>query len=137
MWLFEHAVNRTRMEGAEPAVNGLWLWGGGPALASLPPVAGWTAGEDPFFKAFGTRTSAAADASRANPASGVIVIDAEPGIDAWRDAESRWLEPSFADLRSGRISRLDLSAGDRCFSVRGRWNRRPWRRRRPWWEVFP
>jgi len=65
-----------------------------------------------------------------------FVIDAEPGTDAWRDAESRWLERSFADLRAGRIARLDLSAGDRCYSVRGRWNWRPWRRRRPWWEYL-
>ena len=78
----------------------------------------------------------AAGTSRAAPASGVIVIDAEPGTDAWRDAESRWLERSFADLRAGRIARLDLSAGDRCFSVRGRWHWRPWRRRKAWWEFF-
>jgi hypothetical protein len=157
MWLFEHAVNRTRLADAAPAVNGLWLWGGGPALASLPPVEGWTAGEDPFVTAFGTRpelpsaanpvtgaqaVSGAAAAqgvagtSRAVPASGVVVIDAEPGTDAWRDAESRWLGRSFADLRAGRIARLDLSAGDRCYSLRGRWNWRPWRRRRPWWEFF-
>jgi len=155
MWLFEHAVNRTRLADAAPAVNGLWLWGGGPALASLPPVEGWTAGEDPFVTAFGTRLelpNAANTASgahmisgaapevagtaRAVPASGVVVIDAEPGTDAWREAESRWLERSFADLRAGRIARLDLSAGDRCYSVRGRWNWRPWRRRRPWWEFF-
>ena len=128
MWLFEHAVNRTRSAGAAPAVNGLWLWGGGSALASLPPVEGWTAGNDPFFNAFA--------APRAVPASGVIVIDAEPGTDAWRDVESHWLERSVDDLHSGRISRLDLSAGGRCFSVKGRWNWRPWRRRRPWWEYL-
>jgi hypothetical protein len=135
MWLFEHAVNRTRLADAAPAVNGLWLWGGGPALASLPPVEGWTAGADPFVTAFGTRLEFP---SAAHTASGVVVIDAEPGTDAWRDAESRWLERSFADLRAGRIARLDLSAGDRCYSVRGHWNWRPWRwrRRRPWWEFF-
>ena len=133
MWLFEHAVNRTRAAAAAPAVNGLWLWGGGPALASLPPVEGWTAGEDPFVAAFGTRPELP---GAANPASGVIAINAEPGTDAWSDAESRWLERSFADLRAGRIARLDLSGGDRCYSVRGRWNWRPWRRRRPWWEFF-
>jgi hypothetical protein len=128
MWLFEHAVNRTRSASAAAAVNGLWLWGGGSALASLPPVEGWTAGNDPFFNAFAV--------SRAVPASGVIVIDAEPGTDAWRDVESRWLERSLDDLHSGRISQLDLSAGGRCFSVKGRWNWRPWRRRRPWWEYL-
>jgi hypothetical protein len=133
MWLFEHAVNRTRLADATPAVNGLWLWGGGSALASLPPVEGWTEGEDPFVTAFGTRPELS---SAANTASGVVVIDAEPGTDVWRDAESRLLERSFADLRAGKIARLDLSAGDRCYSVRGRWNWRLWRRRRPWWEFF-
>jgi hypothetical protein len=151
MWLFEHPLNRARIANAAPAVNGVWLWGGGPALASLPPVEGWTAGADVFFKAFGAQpeslgavdavTGAPAISGRraASPAaraSGVVVIDEEPGSDAWGGAESRWLERSLEDLNSGRISRLDLSAGGRCFSVTGRWNRRPWRRRRPWWEFF-
>jgi hypothetical protein len=128
MWLFEHAMNRTRIAGAAAAVSGLWLWGGGPALTSLPPVEGWTAGTDVFFNAFGALPERCA--------SGVVVIDEEPGSDAWADIESRWLERSLDDLNSGRISRLDLSVGGRCFSVTGRWNRRPWRRRRPWWEAF-
>ena len=151
MWLFEHAVNRTRVLRAAPPISGFWLWGGGPALASLPPLEGWTAGTDVFFNAFDAPPTASSEAhtagvvrtnvglsagSRAAPASGVVVIDAEPGSQAWRDAESRWLERSLGDLNSGRISRLDLSAGGRCFSVKGRWNRRPWRRRKPWWEVF-
>jgi hypothetical protein len=151
MWLFEHAVNRTRALRAAPPISGLWLWGGGPALASLPPVEGWTAGTDVFFSAFGAPSEASSEAntagvartnlgfsagSRAAPTSGVVVIGDEPGSQTWRDAESRWLEGSLSDLNSGRISRLDLSAGGRCFSVEGRWNRRPWRRRRPWWEVF-
>jgi hypothetical protein len=129
MWLFEHPVNRTRLAEAAPVVNGLWLWGGGPALASLPPVSGWTAGDDVFFKAF----TAAPDLS-GGAASGVVVIAAEPGTQEWRDVESRWLGSSLADLRSGRIARLDLSAGKRCFSVSRGWSWRFWRRQRPWWE---
>jgi hypothetical protein len=132
MWLFEHAVNRTRVLRAAPPISGLWLWGGGPALASLPPVEGWTVGTDVFFNAFGARPTASSEANTA----GIVVIDDEPGSQAGREAELRWLERSLGDLNSGRISRLDLSAGGRCFSVKGRWNRRPWRRRRPWWEVF-
>ncbi|MGC2032912.1 MAG: hypothetical protein WA642_23050, partial [Steroidobacteraceae bacterium] len=50
MWLFEHPVNRARTAQAAPVLSGLWLWGGGPALASLPAVNGWTAGADPLFK---------------------------------------------------------------------------------------
>ncbi len=122
MWLFEHAVNRSRTSNAAAAVNGLWLWGGGPALTSLPAVDGWTAGDDPFFGAFPARPESSADA-----ASGVVVTG---------DMESSRLERSLADLRSGRIERLDLSAGSRCFSVGARWNLRRWRRHRPWWEHF-
>jgi hypothetical protein len=140
MWTFEHALNRTRMAVPAPALNGLWLWGGGGALTNLPPMRGWTAGDDPLFKAFDARpdrshgTGEGSGAGGAAP--GVVVIAAEPGTDEWRDMESRWLASSLADLRSGRISRLDLSAGKRCFSVSGRWNWRPWRRPRPWWESF-
>jgi hypothetical protein len=133
MWLFEHPVNRTRAAEAAPVVNGLWLWGGGPALASLPPVSGWTAGDDVFFKAF---TAAPDVPGGAASTSGVVVIAAEPGTHEWREVESRWLEGSLADLRSGRISRLDLSAGKRCFSVSRGWSWRFWRRHRPWWESF-
>ena len=164
MWLYEHAVNRTRIEGGAPALSGLWLWGGGSALASLPAVEGWTVGDDPFFKAFGAHAQSpggadpqaggverqagtasqaggahaagrAAPASGAGPGPGVVVIASEPGTDEWRDAES-WLERSAADLGKGRIARLDLSAGNRCLSVSGRWNWPAWRRRRPWWEYF-
>jgi hypothetical protein len=122
MWLFQHAVNQSRSANTAAAVNGLWLWGGGSALASLPPVDGWTAGDDPFFNAFAARPEAFPGA-----ASGVVVT---------ADIESPRLERSLADLRSGRIARLDLSAGNRCFSVGTRWNWRGWRRHRPWWEYF-
>ena len=55
MWLFDHAVNRARAARGMPAVSSLWLWGGGPVLAALPRVHGWTAGRDPLFSAFGDR----------------------------------------------------------------------------------
>ena len=132
MWLFEHAVNRNRNAAGVPAVNGLWLWGGGPALASLPPVDGWTAGDDVFFKAFAAQPDLPRDA-----ASAVVVIGAQPGTDRWCAAESSWLERSVANLRAGRIARLALSAGDRCFNISARWRLRFWRRPRPWWEYFP
>jgi hypothetical protein len=131
MWLFEHAVNRARIAAAATVMSGLWIWGGGASLRSMPPVAGWTAGDDMIFNAF----AASAD-SQARPASGVVVLGAEPGTDAWAESESRWLEPSVEDLSSGRIARLDLSAGNRCFSVSPGWRRRFWRRDRPWWEFF-
>jgi hypothetical protein len=131
MWLFEHPVNLARRASAAPDVSGLWLWGGGPGLKCLPPIEGWTAGDDPLFKAWAARPESQSGA----PAPAVIVIGAAPGTVEWQHAESRWLLPSAADLDAGRIARLQLSAGNRCYSV-GR--RRRWRflRRRPWWESF-
>ena len=129
MWLFEHAVNRIRTARSVPAVSGLWLWGGGTPATSLPAIGAWSMGDDPLFKALAAGRDAAAS-------SGVAVVAADPGTAEWRVLESQCLQRSSADLHSGRIDRLALSAGHRCFSVRGRWNWRPWRRRRPWWESF-
>ena len=130
MWLFDHTVNRNRIAAGAPAVNGLWLWGGGAPLTSMPPVTGWAAGSDPFFGSF------ANEMAPQEERPGVIVLAAEPGTEAWGEAETRWLAPAVDGLRSGRLSRLELSAGNRSFSVSARWSRRFWRRRHPWWEFY-
>jgi hypothetical protein len=134
MWLFEHPVNRARLAAGRPApgtpaVSGLWLWGAGPAMAALPQVSGWTAGDDLLFNAF------AAQRGPQPGMSGVAASDAEPGTEEWREVES-WLEVSLADLRARRIGHLDLSAGHRCFSLSSSGTHRFWRRGRPWWESF-
>jgi hypothetical protein len=128
MWMFEHPVNLSR--GSAAAISGLWLWGGGGLIEALPSVNGWTAGHDVFFRSIG------AAAARHAAASGVAVIDAQPGSPAWHDAERQWLTQSAADWRAGRLQRLELCAGERRVSVgpAGRW--RVWRRRCPWWEHF-
>jgi len=126
MWLFEHTVNGARAAQGRLPITGLWLWGGGAAVAALPEVAGFCAGDDVFFNAFKGKAANC----------GVIVVQQAPGGDAWPDAESRWLKAAVAQLRSGRISRLDLSAGARCYSLSARASRRFWRRRKPWWEYF-
>ncbi|MEP6885336.1 MAG: hypothetical protein ABJC66_11350 [Gammaproteobacteria bacterium] len=130
MWLFEHEVNRARIAAGMSALSSLWLWGAGPALTSLPQVTGWTAGDDVFFRCFAGRRDSA------HTGSGVVASTVEPGTDAWREFESRWLEGSLVDLRAGRIGRLDLSAGNRCLSLSRRDMWRFWRRGRPWWESF-
>jgi hypothetical protein len=129
MWLFEHAVNRRRSADGAPTLSGLWLWGCGPIVASLPPLSGWSAGSDPLFGALGLR-------AKRGPDTGVAVISAEPGAAEWGEVESHWLEPSLKDLRAGRIGHLMLSAGERRFSISGPGSRRFWRPRRPWWEFF-
>jgi hypothetical protein len=130
--LFEHPLNLARRASAAPEVSGLWLWGGGPGLKCLPPIEGWTAGDDPLFQAWAAKPESQ---SGARSGSAVIVIGAAPGTPEWQEAESRWLLPSAADLHAGRIARLQLSAGNRCFSV-GRSRRWRFLRRRPWWESF-
>jgi hypothetical protein len=140
MWLFEHAVNRSRLAAGAPAaatpaeitpvISGLWLWGAGPALASVPRVSGWTAGDDLLFNSF------AAQRGPQHGISGVAASAAEPGTDEWREVESSWLEGSLADLRARRIGRLQLSAGKRCFNLSSSGTHRFWRRSRPWWESF-
>ena len=128
MWLFEHAANQTRRELGLPAVNGLWFWGGGTPLSELPKVQGWVAGDDVFFNAIGTPP----DEHRA---SGVIAAAGGPGGSRWHQDES-WLQSAAQQLKAGRISRLQISAEDRCFSVTARGLRRFWRRSKPWWEWF-
>jgi hypothetical protein len=126
MWLFEHEANAGRALSNLPRMSGLWLWGGGPPLASLPKTQGWAAGDDVFFSAFEGEESH----------NGVIVASHAPGSDGWRDVESRWLEPAVAQLRAGILARLELSADDRCFTVSAHVLRRFWRRSKPWWEFF-
>jgi hypothetical protein len=92
-------------------------------------MAGWMAGSEAFFGAFGMRPQRGTD-------PGIAVIGAQPGAAEWAEIESRWLQPSIADLRAGRIAHIMLSAGNRRFSLSRRAIRRFWRRSRPWWEFF-
>lgn len=141
MWLFEHEANSTRGALSLPPINGIWLWGGGAPLASLPRVNGWIAGDDVFFSAFGSPIAGKSDTSDKSDTpeqsdSGVVVASQTPGGDGWSDIEKRWLKPAAAQLRAGSLSRLEISAGDRCFTLTGRAIRRFWRRSKPWWESF-
>jgi hypothetical protein len=126
MWLFGHEANSSRARSNLPRMSGLWLWGGGTPLASLPKIQGWAVGDDVFFSAFKGEKSH----------SGVIVASDVPGSDRWHDVESRWLKPAVAQLRAGVLARMELSADDRCFTVNAQAIRRFWRRRKPWWEFF-
>ena len=42
MWLFEHGENSVRAAAGLPRISGLWLWGGGTPVSSLPGVAAAT-----------------------------------------------------------------------------------------------
>ena len=129
MWLFDHEANRARIRQNLPVINGLWFWGGGAPLAALPDIQGWAAGNDLFFNAFNFPWDEKFQ-------SGVIAAACVPGSDQWQAAESRWLRPAADMLRARRISRLQISAADRCFTVTAGGLRKFWRRRKPWWESF-
>ena len=129
MWLFEHQVNRAREASSLPRINGLWLWGGGTPVAALPEIAGRIAGDDVFFNAFSSRTGQKNDGA-------VIIAPAVPGTEGWSDTEHRWLKPALAQLRAGTLSRLEISAGLRRFTLTRRAAWRFWRRSTPWWESF-
>jgi hypothetical protein len=131
MWLFDHAVNRRRLEIQQPVINALWLWGEGAADAEAPTLSGWTAGDDPLFGSF-------APVSRypGTSTSGVVAVPDWPGSAAWHDVEERWLAPALADLRAGRLESIGLSARRRCMRLNARAMWRFWRRARPWWEIL-
>jgi hypothetical protein len=131
MWLFDHEVNRGRSARGQPAVTGLWLWGGGPT-AKAPAASIWAAGEDAFFRAFGDELGIPSSGAR----SGVVVCHDHPGSASWPTVEQRWLEPALTALRTGRLRRIYLSAARRRFSVAAGLRLRFWRRPRPWWESF-
>jgi hypothetical protein len=129
MWLFQHDLNEARGRSGQPVINGLWFWGGGAPLAALPALQGWAGGDDVFFRAFGARETAGAG-------SGVVAVDAAPGSVAWQDVETRWLRPAIAQLRSGGLSRVEISLENWRFTLNSRTLRRFWRRRKPWWELL-
>jgi hypothetical protein len=121
MWLFAQTVN---------TINGLWLWGGGTVLDTLPSVQGSTEGQDVFFSAFSGHTTLPGNSSR------VITVNESPGAEMWQDIEAKWLKPALAQLRSGAISKLEISAGLQSYAVTASGSRRFWRRSKPWWESF-
>ncbi|MFI4891570.1 MAG: hypothetical protein ACHQIL_13655 [Steroidobacterales bacterium] len=131
MWLHGHALNRARDANGGVPITGLWLWGGGEALANLPALDGWTAGDDPLFGAWPAQAGIPAQRG-----SGVVVLPDAPGSAAWTATESAWLAPALAALSEGRIGQLELSIGEQRLGLGRRWSWRIWRRARPWWEYL-
>lgn len=131
MWLHGLAWNRQRESAGRAALTGLWLWGGGAPLAALAPLAAWTAGDDALFAAW--------PAERRFPrrrADGIVVVAAAPGAAGWDEAQSAWLQPALAAVRSGLVASLSLSLGMRRYELGRASAWRWWRRSRPWWECF-
>jgi hypothetical protein len=131
-------VNARRLAEGRPAVNSLWLWGGGllPVLAPLP----WERlqGEDCLLRGIAARAGVAgtappdgAEAWLGVAAGGMVLFDAE--LHPMGALERDWFAPLLAALRSGTLMQLEihLTATACRYHVDRRSARRWWRRRRP------
>lgn len=146
MLLFEHPLNRAREARGAPAINGVWLWGGGRAL---PALAGpLTAVLSDSALAAGLAAAAGVRGSPL-PAAAAALLDAAPAgvtlaIHENTDAaalERDWMAPLAAALSRGIIGMvtLHLAAGGELLSVENTRTdlRRIWRRRRPLAHWLP
>ncbi len=146
MLLFEHPLNLAREERGAPAVNGVWLWGGGrDAPANAAPV---TAVHADLPLAAGLASAAGV---RAGPLPGraaallghthsgvVLAIHERADVEA---LERDWMAPLAQALSSGDIGMLTLhlATGEDILSVENTRSdlRRFWRRPRPLAHWLP
>lgn len=130
MLLHGHAINEARESAGKPAINSVWLWGGGSMsdAASAPFDALWS--QDPFAAGLARagRIAArnlpegAAGLLRASASEGVslILLDQLRGAARYGDAhgwreglqqlERDWFAPLLEALRQERIGMLSLHA---------------------------
>ena len=129
MLLHEHPVNEARAALNKPAINSVWLWGGGvlPEVSGRPYTRVWS--DDLLPRALATRSQIPAHAL---PRTATTVVDSAAGdtgnqlvvvsqlraaarngdIERWRTAlmtlEHNWVAPLHEALRRRRISGLTL-----------------------------
>ncbi len=131
MWLFDHPVNRLRRERGELEINALWLWGGGPPLAAMPPLPFDIIGEDVLFTPWSALGGVTA------PSAGrLLVCTAGPAEEAFGALAQAALDSSVKALRQGTLRAVYLSAGRQCHTVRRMPRRFVFRRGKPWWDYF-
>lgn len=156
MLLHASAVNAAREAAGRPAINGVWLWGGGVLPSQLVAPAAECCGTGPLLRGLSRRAGLALQAPPANaddwqsgdPAgSQLIVLEqgralaAGGDFNAWgqwlETLEHDWLAPLERLLRRGRLASLALYPCDRLiFRVNRRRLARVWRRPRPLAEYL-
>jgi len=139
MALHEHVVNQRRAETGMPAINSLWLWGGGvaPPRADRPLPALYA--NDPLFRGYwmscgedvagwdGDVTGISTDASR-----GFVAVMPDSAAQASAAALRDYLEKLRRMLRRGAIDSLALIFRDGLSVEISRWDiLRFWRRASP------
>jgi hypothetical protein len=157
MILHASRVNRAREARGEPAINSLWLWGGGGTPE--PPAGLWQGvwGDDALVAGLAALAGTPGDSLPADAGAWLARVEA-PGnyllvcsaayvaarcahVEAWRSAvsaiEEAWMAPLMDALVSARLQSVSVR-GDDCSEFRlggprlGRW----WRRRKAFARVM-
>ena len=150
MIFHQSEVNRVREDGGKPAINSVWLWGGGrlPLAAPVNMPTAW--GDQPCLRglwswaggrAMPLPTSVEPCLSQFGDGLGAAVMDdfltslRTAGATAWTGALERldeyWCRPLLEALTVGRLGDLRLISDGTSFSLRRASLRRWWRRSRP------
>lgn len=126
MLFYSHAVNRSRELRGEPAVGGVWLWGGGQHQADINKPYARVLGDSELTKAF-AQVAGVPVSSRIEPnpagwadGKGALLLVCErlrsamqcANIDQWRQAaqlfEKNYAEPLFELLSAGDVEQITL-----------------------------
>jgi hypothetical protein len=151
MILHGSPINAARESRGEPAINSLWLWGGG--RAPTLPASAWQAVWSDRALADGLAALAGvvchqvpedcrAWLARAEGGNHLLIASAAyvpvrcSDVDTWREFvsgfELRWMAPLLEALKSGRVQSLSLRMGEgRDYSLSRARLRHWWRRTRP------
>jgi hypothetical protein len=133
MLLHEHPVNERRASLGLPAVNALWLWGGGACPnfeeRSLPVAFGVDSFLAGLYRLHNqpvqTAPAHAADLSITREMRQLIVVASVDGVQA---LESQWTGPLAQMLSAGKIGRLDVMLDEWHLQADRGALRRFWRR---------
>ncbi len=154
MYLHGHPVNERRQAAGKPAVNSLWLWGGGPLPELARPDFSTVCSDNPLATGLATACSlpvrpaanGLADLlADGDPKSHQLVVvdsllppvlyeDSEAWRAAWQDLEAAWFAP-LRDALGHRVEAVTIVAptiyGQLRWTLRGgdRW--KFWRQSRP------
>ena len=121
MLFHSHPVNEAREANAEPAVNSVWLWGGGTLPASARPTFGSVAARDPLAAGLALAsstplrapTSSAAEWLSATPAGEhLVVLDSMLSGAGREHLEQSWFQPLLQALRNKQLERLAILLPD-------------------------